>query len=314
VPPPAQRDQFDILITAINDSAQQYRSAQTALSSGNADAYQAALNQADRTMTKASTAAQRYGMPPLADCAKVAGGPQQNPASAQPAGWVLGHDSPLAVQQVGAAVLDGRIWVAGGLTGPESATTRTEFHDPTIDVWSPGQALPVPLHHAMMVSYRNTVWVIGGFEPQGSDVSGVASARVLHLNQAQDSWIDGPELDHGRAAGAAAVVGNKIVVVGGRTVGNSAGPVTYRGFRRHQLARRRRHSDSGRSPGGRVGRDVPVRRRWAQIRGHHQYCGGAALRPSGRPVDPAAGHAEPWQRLRPAVCAVASHYSLYFVI
>jgi len=87
VPPPAQHDQFDILITAINDSAQQYRSAQTALSSGNADAYQAALNQADRTMTKASTAAQRYGMPPLAGCAKVAGGPQQNPASAhRPAG------------------------------------------------------------------------------------------------------------------------------------------------------------------------------------------------------------------------------------
>ena len=148
---------------------------------------------------------------------------------AQPAGgWQLGHDSLYPVQQVGAAVLesDGRIWVAGGLTGLEDATTKTEFYDPTLDQWSLGPALPVPLHHAMMVSYQNTVWVIGGFEPQGSQVSGVASARVLHLNQAQSAWIDGPELHHARAAGAAAVVGDKIVVVGGRTAGNSAAPVT----------------------------------------------------------------------------------------
>ena len=68
--------------------------------------------------------------------------------------------------------------------------------------------------------------MIGGFEPQGGDVSGVASARVLFLNQAQTAWIDGPELHHARAAGAAAVVGNKIVVVGGRTAGTSAAPVT----------------------------------------------------------------------------------------
>ena len=122
-------------------------------------------------------------------------------------------------------MLDGRVWVAGGLTGPEQATAKTEFYDPTIDTWSPGPALPIPLHHAMMVTYRNTVAVIGGFEPQGGDVSGVASARVLFLDQGQDRWIDGPELHHARAAGAAAVVGNKIVVVGGRT-GKSEEAVT----------------------------------------------------------------------------------------
>ena len=49
---------------------------------------------------------------------------------------------------------------------------------------------------------------------------------MLRLNQAQTGWTDGPELHHARAAGAAAVVGNKIVVVGGRTAGASAAPVT----------------------------------------------------------------------------------------
>jgi non-specific serine/threonine protein kinase len=71
----------------------------------------------------------------------------------------------------------------------------------------------------MMVSYQNTVWVIGGFQPRGSKIIGVASARVFRLNQNQTAWVEGPELHHARGAGAAAVVGNKIVVVGGRTAG-----------------------------------------------------------------------------------------------
>jgi N-acetylneuraminic acid mutarotase len=221
-PPSAQRQQFDILLTAIDNAVRQYRSAQAALSSGNGDAYHAALNQANQTMQNASAAAQRYGMPALADCAKKQGGPQPS-TPAQPAGgWQLGSDSLYSVMEAGAAVLDGRIWVAGGLTGTETATSKTEFYDPTVQTWSPGPDLPFPLGHAIMVRYRNTVWVIGGFEPQGSEVSGIASARVLYLNQAQDGWIEGPELHHARAAGAAAVVGDDLVVVGGRTAGPSA--------------------------------------------------------------------------------------------
>ena len=145
--------------------------------------------------------------------------------AAQP-GWQLGSDSLYATQQVGAAVdKSGRIWVAGGLTDAQDATAKTEFYDSTIGTWSQGPNLPVPLHHAMMVSYQNTVWVIGGFEPQGSEIIGVASARVLHLNQAQTAWVEAPELHHARGAGAAAVVGNKIVVVGGRTAGTSPAEV-----------------------------------------------------------------------------------------
>ena len=155
---------------------------------------------------------------------QAAPGASATPAAATPV-WQLGQDSLYATQEVGAAVLDGRIWVAGGLTDPESATAKTEFYDPTVNTWSPGPALPVPLHHAMMVSYQNTVWVIGGFEPRGSIVSGVASARVLHLNQSLTAWVEGPELHHARGAGAAAVVGNKIVVVGGRTAGTSPAEV-----------------------------------------------------------------------------------------
>jgi N-acetylneuraminic acid mutarotase len=144
---------------------------------------------------------------------------------AQP-GWELSGNSLYATQQVGAAVdSNGRIWVAGGLTDAQDATAKTEYYDPTTGTWTPGPNLPVPLHHAMMVSYQNTVWVIGGFEPRGSVIIGVASARVFRLNQNQTGWVEAPSLHHARGAGAAAVVGNKIVVVGGRNAGTSPAEV-----------------------------------------------------------------------------------------
>ena len=107
-PPSAQHQQLDILLTAIDDAVQQYQSAQAALSSGNGNAYHAKLKQAEQTMQNASLAAVRYGMPPLADCAKVAGGPQQN-TPAQPArGWQLGR-----IRCTRSSRLVRRCWMAG---------------------------------------------------------------------------------------------------------------------------------------------------------------------------------------------------------
>ena len=141
-PPNAQRQQLDSLLTAIDDAVRQFRSAQAALSSGHGDAYRKAIKQANQTMQTASLMAQRYGMPALADCPNAQGRPLPNTV-AQP-GWELGSDSLYATQQVGAAVLDGRIWVAGGLTGPDSATANTEFYDPTVGDVGPGPASARP--------------------------------------------------------------------------------------------------------------------------------------------------------------------------
>ena len=78
-------------------------------------------------------------------------------------------------------MLDGRIWTAGGLLGPDQATKKTEYYDPTVRTWGPGPDLPFMLHHAMMVTYRDQLWVIGGFLPQGSNMEAAVSAHVLIL-------------------------------------------------------------------------------------------------------------------------------------
>jgi hypothetical protein len=145
--------------------------------------------------------------------------PVSQPPAQAAGSWRLGRFSPFAVQQLPAAVLHGRIWLAGGLTGGEQATNKTERYDPTIHQWGPGPDLPFPVHHAMMVNYRGQLWVIGGFLPQGNNLEAAASDHTLILKG--NRWVEGPPLHHARAAGAAVVVGDKIVVVGGRTGGKS---------------------------------------------------------------------------------------------
>jgi non-specific serine/threonine protein kinase len=121
----------------------------------------------------------------------------------------------VAVQQINATVLNGRIWMAGGLTPSHEATASTQFHDPAIDSWEQGPPLPEPVHHAMLVTYRNQLAVIGGFHSRDNDLLAVTSPRMLLLDNGK--WEDGPPLRHPRAGGGAAVVGDEIVVVGGRT-------------------------------------------------------------------------------------------------
>ena len=106
-------------------------------------------------------------------------------------------------------VLDGKIWVAGGIREGETLQT-VESYDPQTGVWQPQPPLPLPLHHATAAAYRGEVVVIGG----AGDVIAEASNKVFALRGG--TWTELPALQHARAAAAAAVVGDKLVVVGGQ--------------------------------------------------------------------------------------------------
>ena len=157
--------------------------------------------------------------------APSASGSHTQKAVVQKAAWQLGPASPFTVQQLHAAVLGGRIWLAGGLLSANQATNKTEYYDLAAHTWHAGPSLPFLVHHAMLVAYQGKLWLIGGFLPQGSNMEAAASDKVLILDPAKGRWVEGPPLHHARAAGAAVVVGNQIVVVGGRTGGRFPGEV-----------------------------------------------------------------------------------------
>jgi N-acetylneuraminic acid mutarotase len=228
--PEVDREQFEIMLTEIDNTVRHYRAAQAAQIAGDRPAADAALAQAGRQLASADAAAQKYGMPALNSCPDHVSGtspPVRDPSavSAAAAGWRPRQEAAVAVQQVNATMLDRRIWVAGGLTRSNKATASTQFYDPAINSWGLGARLPEAVHHAMLVTYRNQLVVIGGFHSRDNELFAVTSPRMLLLEPNTGKWVEGPPLNHARAAGGAAVVGDKIVVVGGRT-GNPAQLVT----------------------------------------------------------------------------------------
>jgi hypothetical protein len=205
--PDQDRDKFNAMIVALLAAAATQRVvAQSAASAGTpATPAPTATQAAKSAMDAADAAAVAYGMPHLVDCPKK--------VKVQAADWQPRNAAPLAVQQAGSAVVQGAIWVVGGITA-DAATDRVSTYDPAIGTWAAGPNLPTPLHHPMAVSYHDQLVVLGGFTPSGSQLTGDTSAAVYRLTG--DRWETMPPLTYPRAAGAAVVVGDKIVVVGGR--------------------------------------------------------------------------------------------------
>jgi non-specific serine/threonine protein kinase len=142
------------------------------------------------------------------------------PAQAAPnpsSPWRTVHAAPTARQDVASTVDDGVVWVMGGTTGPNAATAKVEGYDPAIDTWKNGPDLPLPLHGAMAVTYNGEIVVMGGWVPNGGNLTAQTSNKVFALRG--DAWAELPAMTAPRAAGAAAVVGNKLVVVGGEADG-----------------------------------------------------------------------------------------------
>jgi non-specific serine/threonine protein kinase len=104
----------------------------------------------------------------------------------------------------------------GGLTD-NASTAKVEGYDPAIDTWKSGPDLPLPLHHESVVTYHNDLVAIGGWVPNGPSLTATVSDKVFALRNG--AWVELPHLLHARAAGAAAVVGDQIVVFGGQADG-----------------------------------------------------------------------------------------------
>jgi N-acetylneuraminic acid mutarotase len=134
------------------------------------------------------------------------------PAAETQAGWRAIADARVARDAVAATETDGTIWVFGGMAADNRVSGQHEGYDPAIDSWKSGEDLPVPVQHAMAVTYQENPVVIGGWRTQGADAK-VATDQVWRVVNSR--WTEMPPLLQPRAAAAAAVVGDRIIVTGG---------------------------------------------------------------------------------------------------
>jgi N-acetylneuraminic acid mutarotase len=109
------------------------------------------------------------------------------------------------------AVLDDRLWLAGGLNRDGSATAAVAVLDPIAGTWRDGPSLPEPVDHAALASDGEWLYLVGGFRGP----SRVATRDVLILDPRRNEWTSGPMLPEPRAAGALAWDGRRLVYGGG---------------------------------------------------------------------------------------------------
>ncbi|MGZ6780272.1 MAG: Kelch repeat-containing protein, partial [Mycobacterium sp.] len=137
--------------------------------------------------------------------------PSQPTVEAQPT-WQPIADARVARDAVAATQADGTIRVFGGMADDNRVSGRHEGYDPAIDSWKGGEDLPVPVQHAMAVTWQDTPVVLGGWRTEGTN-SKVATDKVWRV--VNSKWTELPPLPQPRAAAAAAVVNDHIIVTGG---------------------------------------------------------------------------------------------------
>jgi N-acetylneuraminic acid mutarotase len=140
-----------------------------------------------------------------AACADTSPAPQ--PAPDGPA-WRRLADAPTERTEVAATLADGRIVVVGGFAEPGPTVDVVEVYDIEDGTWSTGPPLPHAVNHAMAAAVDGEVYVFGGYTADGPP-----TARAFVLRD--DRWQEIAAMPEPRAAGGAAVAGERVYVVGG---------------------------------------------------------------------------------------------------
>lgn len=124
--------------------------------------------------------------------------------------WTEGAPMPTPRSELGAAVLDGVIYVAGGLI-LGGISDAFEAYDVTTDKWATVVPLPVALHHLGIAALDGKIYITGGY----ADMQFTPDARMWTYDPATDSWTQLNELPQPIGAHQMVNVDGTLYIVGG---------------------------------------------------------------------------------------------------
>ncbi len=118
------------------------------------------------------------------------------------------------------AVVNGKLYVMGGIHNSKSGPGQVEVFDPAADAWTDISTLPSRRNHFTIgdAVYGDEIWVCGG-KPDGQSYGG--TKRVDVYNTRTNSWRRGPDLPENHWAGPTVIVGTKIHVLTGGVDNNN---------------------------------------------------------------------------------------------
>jgi N-acetylneuraminic acid mutarotase len=142
-------------------------------------------------------------------------------ASTNPAPGMYGTRAMLPANnsEMAVAETNGKIYVLGGYPPSGESVTTVQVYDVATDIWSMAAALPEPLHHPVAVGVSGKVYSLGGQIGRNQTVD---TTLTIALDPVANTWATLAPMPTARGAGAAAVIGDKIYVVGGRPPAENA--------------------------------------------------------------------------------------------
>ena len=109
-----------------------------------------------------------------------------------------------------AAAIDEKIYVIGGLSNANRATSSVFVFDTVTEDWQIGTPMPLALHHAAAAYHDEKIYVIGGY------LDGwIPSRSLLIYDSKSDSWSVGSDMPTPRGALTANFVDGKQAYVYG---------------------------------------------------------------------------------------------------
>lgn len=118
-------------------------------------------------------------------------------------------------ESTGLSVEERGIWIAGGISSGAitSTVSQLDLFDPEEGAWYPAKTtLPTPVSFAGVAGLNGKIYVMGGFDSTGTVVNTVQIYDV-----ATDTWSNGAGITGARANIYAAVIDERIYILGGTT-------------------------------------------------------------------------------------------------
>lgn len=136
--------------------------------------------------------------------------------------WTPMAPMPTARVNLGAAVVNGKIYAIGGINTNGYVGTNEEY-DPATNTWTEKTPMPTPTCAFGVAVYQNKIYCIGGVDGVNDNGEIFSNATVVY-DPATDTWETKTPMPTATGSMQANVVGDKIYVIGGVT--DDWGPIS----------------------------------------------------------------------------------------